>query len=212
VLSIGLRRWARTARRGFTLIELLIGLAIVAIVLFVAVPMFTIFLQNQQIKNAAQTVMIGLSAARAEAIRRNQTVRFQFVSDLTAGCALSTSSLAWVVSLANPAGNCDAEAGNMDLTTTPAIVEKRSATEGTRNVAVATTGGATTATFSGLGRLSGAGITQIDFSNTTGTCEHVSASGKMRCLRVMITPGGEARMCDPKVAVPVPPAVEPRAC
>jgi type IV fimbrial biogenesis protein FimT len=209
VLSIGLRRWARSAQRGFTLIELMIGITIVALVLFVAVPMFTIFLQNQQIKNAAQTALTGLSSARAEAIRQNRTVRFQFVSDLTSGCVLSTTSLAWVVSLSDPTSNCEAEPG--DMGTVAQIIEKRSATEGTRNVAIATTGG-TTATFSGLGRLSGAGITQIDFSNTTGTCEHLSASGKMRCMRVMISPGGEARMCDPKVAVPVPPAVEPRAC
>lgn len=200
---------SRAAARGITIIELMIGLAIVALVLFVAVPAFTIFLQNQQIKNAAQTVMTGLSSARAEAIRRNQAVRFQFVSNLTAGCALSTTSLAWVVSLANPAGNCEAEPG--DMGTAAQIIEKRSATEGTRNVAIATTGGSTV-TFTGLGRIAGGGITQVDFSNVTGTCEHVSVTGKMRCMRVQIAPGGEARMCDPKVAVPVPPAIDPRAC
>jgi len=198
------------AARGMTIIELMIGLAIVAIVLFVAVPAFTIFLQNQQIKNAAQTVMQGLNTARAEAIRRNQTVRFQFVSNLTAGCALSTSSLAWVVSLANPAGNCEATPG--DMGTAAQIIEKRSATEGTRNVVVAATGG-DTVTFSGLGRLSGGGMTQIDFSNSTGTCEHLDATnGTMRCMRVQIAPGGEARMCDPKVVAPTPPAIDPRAC
>jgi type IV fimbrial biogenesis protein FimT len=198
------------AARGMTLIELMIGLVIVAIVLFVAIPAFTIFLQNQQIKNAAQTVMTGLNSARAEAIRRNQAVRFQFVSNLTAGCALATNSLAWVVSLADPTGNCEATPG--DMGSAAQIIEKRSATEGTRNVVVATTGG-TTATFTGLGRLSGGGITQIDFSNSTGTCEHLDVTnGKMRCMRVQIAPGGEARMCDPKVAVPVPPAIDPRAC
>jgi type IV fimbrial biogenesis protein FimT len=209
VLTVDRALPMRAVQRGMTIIELMIGLTIMAIVLFVAVPAFTIFLQNQQIKNAAQTVMQGLNTARTEAIRRNQAVRFQFVSDLTAGCALSTTSLAWVVSLANPAGNCDADAG--DMGSAAQIIEKRSATEGTRNVGIATTGG-TTATFTGLGRLSGAGITQIDFSNVTGTCEHLSVSGKMRCMRVQITPGGEARMCDPKVAVPVPPAIDPRAC
>lgn len=198
----------RTLQRGFTLIEMMIALAIVAMVLFVGVPAFTIFLQNQQIKNAAQTVMIGLSSARAESIRRNAAVRFQFVSDLTAGCTLTTNSLAWVVSLADPSSACDATPGD---TAAPQIVEKRSATEGTRNVTVVAD--ATTATFSGLGRLTGAGITQIDFSNSTGTCEHVDlVNGTMRCLRVVISPGGEARMCDPKVAVPVPPAIDPRAC
>ena len=80
----------------------------------------------------------------------------------------------------------------------PRDIEKRSATEGTRNVVVATNGG-TTATFTGLGRLSGGGITQIDFSNATGTCEHLDVlNGTMRCMRVLLSPGGEARMCDPK--------------
>ncbi len=206
------RRMLRTpaAARGMTLIELMIGLVIVAIVLFVAVPAFTIFLQNQQIKNAAQTVMQGLNTARAEAIRRNAAVRFQFVSNLSAGCALANNSLAWVVSLSDPTGNCEATPG--DMGTAAQIVEKRSSTEGTRNVVVATTGG-NLATFTGLGRLSGGGMTQIDFSNSTGTCEHVDATnGTMRCMRVQIAPGGEARMCDPKVAAPVPPAIEPRAC
>ena len=210
MLTLGRPHVRRAFERGITLIELMIGLAIVAIVLFVAVPAFTIFLQNQQIKNAAQTVMTGLNTARAEAIRRNQAVRFQFVSNLTAGCALANNSLAWVVSLASPVGNCEAEPG--DMGTAAQIIDKRSATEGTRNVAVATTGG-NTATFTGLGRLSGGGMTQIDFSNTTGVCEHVDpTNGTMRCMRVQIAPGGEARMCDPKVAAPVPPAVEPRAC
>ncbi len=208
MLGTGIQRMTGTLQRGVTLIEMMIALAIVAMVLMVGVPAFTIFLQNQQIKNAAQTVMIGLSSARAESIRRNAAVRFQFVSDLTAGCVLATNSLAWVVSLADPDSACDAVPG---ATTAPQIVEKRSATEGTRNVTVVAD--ATTATFSGLGRLLGAGITQIDVSNSTGTCEHVDLiNGKMRCLRVLISAGGEARMCDPKVAVPVPPAIEPRAC
>ena len=83
----------RLFQRGVTLIELMIGLAIVALVLFVAVPSFGIFLQNSQIRNAAGSVLDGLQLARNEAIRRNSPVRFQFVSNLTSGCALSTTSL-----------------------------------------------------------------------------------------------------------------------
>ena len=111
MLGTGIQRMTGTLQRGVTLIEMMIALAIVAMVLMVGVPAFTIFLQNQQIKNAAQTVMIGLSSARAESIRRNAAVRFQFVSDLTAGCVLATNSLAWVVSLADPDSACDAVPG-----------------------------------------------------------------------------------------------------
>jgi type IV fimbrial biogenesis protein FimT len=199
----------RTAQLGMSIIELMIGLVIMSIVLMVAVPTFTIFLQNQQIRNAAESTLAGLSLARTEAVRRNQAVRFQFVSDLTAGCVLSTTSLAWVVSLANPTGACQVAPSE---TVAPQIIQTRSASEGARNAVVLAIGG-TTSTFNGIGTLNGAGITAIDFSNSTGVCEHIDAvNGKMRCLRVLVSTGGQARMCDPKVAAPVPPDVDPRAC
>ena len=191
-------------QRGISIIETMIALAIVALVLFVAVPSFTIFLQNAQIKNAASSALDGLTLARTEAIRRNTAVRFQFVSDLTSACALSTTSLAWVVSEADPTSQCDVAPSE---TLAPQIVQKRSATEGMQNAVVAVTGGSSV-TFTGLGRPQAAGITQIDFSNSTGTCQHVSASGKMRCLRILVSTGGQARMCDPKVTA----ATDPRKC
>jgi type IV fimbrial biogenesis protein FimT len=199
----------RRLHQGFSLIELMIGLAIVALVLMVALPSFTIFLQNAQIRNAAESTLSGLNLARTEAVRRNALVQFEFVSDLTAACAPSTTSLAWVVSQADPTGACDTAPSD---TVAPQIIQTRSATEGTKNVAIAVTGGSV-AVFNGLGRLQTAGITQIDISNTTGVCQHVDpVNGKMRCLRIVVSSGGQARMCDPKVAVPVPPAIDPRAC
>ena len=188
-----------------SLIEMMIALAIVALVLFVAVPSFTIFLQNQQIKNAATSALNGLTLARAEAIRRNSPVRFQFVSNLTAGCTLSSTSLAWVVSQADPTGACDVAPSD---TAAPQIIQSRSATEGTKNAVVAVTGG-TSVTFTGLGRAQTGGITEINFSNGTGTCQHVDpVNGKMRCMRIVVSSGGQARMCDPKVTA----ADDPRKC
>jgi len=199
----------RRIQQGFSLIELMIGLAIVALVLLAALPSFTIFLQNSQIRNGAESVLDGLNLARTEAVRRNAIIRFQFVSDLTAACVTSTTSLAWVVSQADPTGACNASPSD---TVAPQLIQARSATEGTKNVAVAVTGGAI-ATFNGLGRLQSAGITQIDISNTTGTCQYVdTVNGKMRCLRIIVSTGGQARMCDPQVATPVPPVIDPRAC
>lgn len=183
------------AQRGVTLIELMIGLVILSVLLFVGVPAFNEFIQNTQIRNAADNTLDALNLARAEALRRNTSVRFQFVSNLTSGCTLSTSSLAWVVSLADPAGACDVAPSD---TTAPRIIQKRSGTEGTRTVQVAASGGSTLV-FTGLGRTLAGGISQIDFSNSTGICQHVSTSGTMRCLRVLVTTGGAAKLCDPKV-------------
>ena len=51
-------------------------------------------------------------------------------------------------------------------------------------------------------------MTQLSISNPTGgTCEHVDG-GNMRCLRIDISLGGEARMCDPAVTD----ATDPRKC
>jgi type IV fimbrial biogenesis protein FimT len=190
--------------RGFSLVELLIGLAILSILVSLGGPAFFTFLQNSRIRNAAETTLGALNLARAEALRRNTTVRFQFVSDLSTDCALSAASLAWVVSLEDPTSNCDVAPSD---TVAPRIVQKRSATEGTDNVVSAATGGSTL-TFTGLGRAAAGGITQIDFSNSTRACEHVDVNGTMRCLRIIVTTGGQAKLCDPKVTS----ATDPRFC
>lgn len=191
--------------RGFSLIEMMLALVIVALFLTMGVPAFSQFLQNTQIRNAAETTLAGINLARAEAIRRNATVRFQLVSDLGSGCSASAEALNWVVSLADPSGACDAQPSE---TAAPRIVQKKSALEGTRTAAVSTTGGASL-TFNGLGRVSGAGITRLNFGSASGTCEHLdAANGSMRCLQIRVSAGGQAKMCDPKVGD----ATDPRHC
>ena len=193
------------AMRGFTLIELMIGIAIFSILLAVALPEFSTFLHNAKIRNGGESVLHGLNLARSEAIRRNAPVRFQFTTDLTSGCALSTSSLTWVVSLADPTGLCDATPGDG---TAPQIVQRQSKLEGASGVTIATTGGSSVI-FTGLGRVSGAGITEVNLANSAGTCVHQDAtSGTLRCFRVLITSGGQVKLCDPKVTD----ATDPRLC
>lgn len=201
----------RRAQAGVSLIELMIGLTIAAFLLFLGVPEFANFLQNTQIRNAAETTVAGLTLARAEAVRRNAPVRFQLVSDLTAGCAVSasalndSSALNWVVSLEDPAGACNVDPGDA----APRIVQKKSAREGSRNVLVSTTG-APALTFNGLGRVSGVGgLQRLDFKSASGICVHVDdVNGTMRCLAIMVSSGGSIKMCDPKVGD----TADPRHC
>lgn len=202
----------RCLQQGLTMIEMMVALVIAALILMLALPSFSIFLQNQQIRNGAESILDGLNFARTEAVRLNTTIRFQFVSDLTASCTLSASSIAWVVSPADPTGICDQPVGVAAPPTIPPIIRKRSASEGTGNVVVTSAGGATTAIFTGLGRLQTAGITQIDITNTSGACQYAAPNGTMRCLRILVSSGGQARLCDPQVATPVPPVIDPRAC
>jgi type IV fimbrial biogenesis protein FimT len=205
--------------RGFSLIELMIGIAIVAIVMFAALPAFTQFLQNTQIRNAADSVLNGLTLARNEAVRRNTSVQFSLVNGLTTSCAVANTaltaspSLSWVVSRSDPSGNCNQAPSD---TTAPFIVQTRSGTEGTSNARVTTDAGQSI-TFSGLGRVVTGGaltqFTQLTFTNTLGTCVYKNPStGTMRCLGIVISSGGQIRMCDPQVAAPTPPDVDPRYC
>jgi type IV fimbrial biogenesis protein FimT len=184
----------------------MIGIAIFATLMMLAIPTFTVFLGNQRIKNAAETTIAGINIARAEAVRRNAPVRFQFVSDLTAACTLSSTAMSWVVSISDPTGACNSAPGGA---VAPQIIQAKSAAEGTDNIALTATGGGTLI-FNGLGRVSGAGITQLLFSNPViGTCEHQdTTNGTMRCMQINIGTSGSAKICDPKVTD----ATDPRIC
>jgi type IV fimbrial biogenesis protein FimT len=195
-----------------SLIELMIGLAIMALLIMIGLPNMATWLSNAQIRTAGETMLAGLTLARTEAVRRNQIVRFQMVDNLSSGCAISISGADWVVSMDDPTGACDAAASDPAPTDpAPRIIQKRSGSEGTtRAVLAATTAG--TVHFNGLGRVTSPGgaanMTQLAISNPSGgTCEHVDG-GNMRCLRINISVGGEARMCDPAVTD----ATDPRIC
>lgn len=196
-----------------SLIELLIGLAIMGLLIMIGLPNMATWLNNSQIRTAGETMLAGLTLARVEAVRRNQIVRFQLVSNLTPGCAITTSGTSWVVSLDNPTGACDQAPSE---TAAPRIIQSRSGSEGTqRAVVAAVTAG--TLHFNGLGRVTSPGgaanMTQLNISNPVGgACENKDGSGgPMRCLQINISVGGEVRMCDPAVD-PVAFPGDPRLC
>ncbi len=196
-------------QRGVTLIELVIGIAIFAILLGIAMPNFSAFIANSNIRNAAEALQNGVSLARVEALRRNTLVNF------SSGVDSSTDS-SWVVGCTTATTDC------------PATIMKRVAAEGSTQAQVATSevvassgAAATTAvftntlTFNGLGRvitttLAAADNAVFDISNSTGGGTCAAAGGKVRCLRVVVTPAGQIRMCDPALTVSKP--SDPQAC
>ncbi len=203
-------RQPRLPRRskGFNLIELMVGIAVLGILFTLGLPSMSAWLQNAQIRTAAEGVVSGLNLARSEALRRNSTVRFQFTTTLTSSCALSLTGKNWVVSQADPTGLCNVSPSE---TVAPQIIQAKSSAEGTTNAIITATGG-TSVTFSGLGRVSGAGqMTQVDVTNTVGgACQGANGigGGPMRCMRIQITSGGQVRMCDPAVSD----TTDPRYC
>jgi type IV fimbrial biogenesis protein FimT len=172
--------------RGFTLIEIMISLTVLGILLMIALPNFSEWLQNQQLRAASEATLNGLQVARGAAIRRNVLVQFRQSAPPTT---------AWTVT----------EVG------TGTVVQSRAHEEGSPNAVItATPAGATTVTFASLGSVVANAdlsltVTQFDVTNSAGgSCQ---PGGPMRCLRVTISGGGSLRMCDPIVGV-----TDPRAC
>ena len=210
----------RAPQNGFTLIELMISLAVLGVLISLGAPGFVEWLQNQQIRAAAEATLNGLQVARGEAVRSNTPVRFQLVSDLTSDCVLASDSVtapvsvSWVVSLRDPTNKCDTKADPADPAN-PQIVQSRTSAEGSPNaratsVFVPSPPGppaqaASTVTFAALGNVvanadATPSINKIDVTN-------INVTGATRPLRIIVNPGGSMRMCDPALALP-----EPRGC
>jgi type IV fimbrial biogenesis protein FimT len=154
---------------GFTLIELLIALAVLGVLLGLGVPAFRVWMQNTQVRNAADAVLNGIQLARAEAVRRNQNVEF----------ALGNGA-EWTVAQASP---------RIDIQT-------RVAEEGQTQLAQIDVQppGATIVTYSPLGGVT----TNLDASNTLRRVD-IQAPGApagVRRLSVVISVNGSPRMCD----------------
>lgn len=67
----------RNAVAGFTVIELMVSIAIVAILAGIAVPAFNGLIAQQRVKAAVVDLHTSLLQVRAEAVKRNQTLRIR---------------------------------------------------------------------------------------------------------------------------------------
>ncbi|MEI8031538.1 MAG: GspH/FimT family pseudopilin [Comamonadaceae bacterium] len=199
-------------QRGVTMVELAVVMAIIAILAALAVPSFSVWIQNSQIRNAAEAIQNGIALTRTEAVRRNTLIRFQLTTTVDAGCAISATDANWVISFDDPTGLCANAPINEAFATSdsannpaPRLIQRHPAAEGSRNAVVAA--GQSTIVFNGTGRVTPvpAGAITIDISNPTGGA--CAATGPMHCLKVVISPGGQARMCDPAIA-----NTDPRGC
>ncbi len=177
-------------QRGFSLTELMIGIVIFAVLISMALPSFTAWIQKSQIRTAAETIQGGLALARGEALRRNTQVSF----------TMPGPDSGWTVAVVNPAET----------------VQTRLGSEGSPNAQVSVVGGALpiSVVFDGLGRATNLAATmQIHVDNPVGGACLVAGAPDtltaMRCLDVTVSVGGTIKMCDPSVD---PATKDTRAC
>lgn len=67
---------------GFTLIELMISITLFAILVLLAIPMYSEFTANAQIRNAAESLMNGARLAQSTAISLNTPARMVFITNV----------------------------------------------------------------------------------------------------------------------------------
>lgn len=164
-------------QRGVSIIELVIGLTILSILMLQGLPAFAAWVQNSQIRTAAESIQNGLQIARMEAVRRNTNVQF-----------VMGSASDWTVALvSNPLSP----------------VESRPVEGSTNTVITLSPAGGSKVTFNGFGRV----IANDDGTPplTEMKADSATTAGS-RFMCVTLTSAGATRMCDPQRAAGDPQA------
>ena len=190
-----------------------IGLVIIAILFALAGPSYTAWIQNAKIRTTAEGLLSGLQSARAEAVRRNSQIRFSLTDTLTASCVTATNGTNWIVSFDDPTGLCGnallneaLDASDTTLNPAPRMLQVRPVSEGSTGVTVAAD--QAVIVFNGLGRVTPVPAAAININMTNpgvGTCATLGGGGgPVRCMRIVVSTGGQIRLCDPARATTDP--------
>ena len=194
---------------------MLVSITLIGILFMIAVPTYSAWIQNQQIRAGAESILNGIQLARSTAVGNNTTARFVL-------CDIGNNNTSWEV-LATSAGAAapalsKACAGGNPGSAAAANnvrVQERYYKEGSAFVQAAVNGGAigstavTTITFNNLGRVvanvpASPSIAQVNLTNPL-----TANAAKSRPLWVTVAaPGGSTKMCDPTLTA----GSDPRAC
>lgn len=188
--------------RGMTLIEVMVAIVIFGILMALGSGSFMAWMQNQQTRTAAESILNGLQVARGEAVLRNASVIF-VMCDLSQG----NKGSSWDVLAASAPAMATACGADAASSTGWTRVQTRTALEGSANAqASASAVGANAVAFNGLGRVTtlspiGAvplppavnaitqGLTVVNVNNPKGD--------RPAGLNVTISAAGSVRLCDP---------------
>lgn len=186
----------RHSTTGFSLIECMISVVLFMLLALIAMPSFSVAIQNGQIRSAAQSIVSGLQLARAEAIRLNAFVQFSLPNQIAGETVEGGTD--WLI-----------HADDQKAAGTPAYtveIGRRSGLEGSPLARIGTktaqdftlptaigAGLPGTITFNSLGRTDSTTISQIDIVHAN--------NAKARRLSIAISTGGQIRLCDPALAL-----------
>lgn len=192
--------------RGFSLTELMVAVSVIAILMAVALPNFSTWIRNAQVRTVADALQASLRLAQGEAQRRNQsTVLFRTDSkDCTIDATANASGMQWQLrSIPGVVAPGAPEVLQCGVLTDVSSGLNLSATDGTSPVSAIC--------FSADGRQT----TLINPANVGANCTAASVSFRVappstgtraddRPLQLNLALSGALRMCDPGKANTAP--------
>lgn len=150
-----------TKIRAFTLIEMLVAIVLIAIILKLAIPAFTSFIQNNYSVTVATNLVTSLKYARSEAIKRNTPITICATADTDFASCGSAWNLGWII-FSDLNGN-----GALDVGSDTVLRIERLTGSGA-NVTPST--GTTNLTFNNIG-FPNANASNVTFAISTTGCK-----------------------------------------
>lgn len=181
----------RNQVRGFTLIELLVTITVLAILLALAAPSFSVWIKNSEVRASSDALQNGLRTAQAEALRRSRQTVFSLTNNSSPQTSLTATlnGKYWSINTVAITGQA---------TDLPAFIESGVIGTSGSGVQIA---GPPSICFSSLGRLvvnASPGVSGSDCTAANIPARYVvSTAGSDRSLEVRVAVGGQVRMCDP---------------
>ncbi|HYN59175.1 MAG TPA: GspH/FimT family pseudopilin [Rubrivivax sp.] len=178
---------------GFTIVELMVAITLLAILLAMAMPSFTTWVRNAQVRTVSDALQNGLRLAQAEAVRRHRQVVFFRTNQAACNTTITAdaSGAFWSVRALPLLAGDAAEAVQCGVLSDVA-----------EGVAIA---GAAALCFNSAGRQvanATPGVGQACVLDASGTSTFdLTSTNSDRPLRVLVALGGSVRMCDPAKAL-----------
>lgn len=182
----------RARSRGFSLIELMVTVTLLGVLVLLAMPSMAAWIRNNKVRTVADALENGLRVAQVEATRRSRQVVFVLTNSPTPATSLTAVANGgyWATkTIRLTTGSSD----------TADVIESGTLSGTAANVQIT---GPAALCFSALGRVvvnTNTGVTGASCNVTASAAQYdIQLDGPdARPLRVLVSLGGQVRMCDP---------------